>query len=1092
MFSKFFIERPRFAIVIALVIVLAGLISLKNLPLEKYPTITPPQVMVTATYPGASADVVEKTVASILETAVNGVENMIYMSSSSSNGSYRLNIYFQVGTDPNIAVVNVQNKLSLATARLPDEVKRYGLTIKQSTQGSGLVMYGLSSPDNSVDLLTVSNYASIFIKDELARIKGVAEVNVFGARDYAIRIWLDAQKMASLNVSPSEVNAAIQAQNAQVPAGEIGSEPMINKQDLKITLRTKGRLASPEEFGNIVVKSQPNGQAIRVKDIARVELDAESFSFAGRVNMEPMVVIQVVQLANANAIDIADKANKRMEELSKTFPKGIEYKITRDETEFISESLAEVGKAIVLAIILVVLTVYLFLGDWRASLIPFLAIPVSLIGTFNFFAAFGFSLNTLTLFGLVLAVGTVVDDAIVVVENVQRHIDEEGRKPKEATIISMEEVSGAVLATSLVLMAVFVPVAFLSGIQGKMFQQFAVTIAVSIGFSTLVAFTLAPALCAIILRSKDEMPERTIFEKYTAFHHDYWESVNATTKRERFMALGEYLACIWDVTLKKFNKSFEKLRDKYLMGSEYFIKRPSKTVWVYLALIVAMLGLFKLTPQGFLPEEDVGALMTNVILTDGSTISKTGELSARIEREVMKLKGVEYVIGLVGFSGENTAILITVFKPWQERAKNIFTKPENDATLQGMQRRIGAITAKITDARIQSFVPPSIPGLSMFGGLEYQLLDKGNRTPQELGFEANKFISEVQRDPTFANPGVFTQYNYNTPQMIVNIDYQKALAQGIPVSEIYTALGAQFGQAYVNDFNRYGRVFRVIMQAEEEYRSKPGDLDKIFVKSASGKMSPLSSIVELEPITGPYSITRFNMYPAVQISALPAQGKSSGDAIKTMEEFSKSLPQDMGYAWSGTSLQEIEASGQIVVILGMILVFVYLFLVALYESWMLPIGVMLIAPIAMLGAVFLRYITGGTVDLYVQIGFIMLIGLAAKQAILIIEFAKIAREEQGLSVFEAAMEAAKIRFRAVMMTSLAFILGILPLVFATGPGSESRRSLGVTVFGGMVAAAIIGAILVPAFYTLVQDLREKYAWGKVKTAKSDKREENEK
>lgn len=1080
MFAKFFIERPRFAIVLSLVIVLVGLICLKNLPLEEYPDITPPQVVVQATYTGASSEVVESTVAQPIEAQVNGVEDMIYMTSTSSNGTYQLNVFFKTGTDPDMALVNVQNRVSLATPRLPSDVQRYGLTTKRSTQGAGLVMYAVYSPDDSKNLIDVSNYASIYLKDELARVNGVGQVNVYGARDYSIRVWLDANKMAALNVSPLEVQTAIQGQNVQIPAGDIGAEPLVNKHQMKITLKTTGRLTTPEQFANIIVRSNTDGSSIRIKDIARVELGGESYASIGRLNGQEIAVMSVMQLSDANAIQVANDCNKKMVELSKSFPDGIGYKILRDTTETIKESLAEVVHAIVLAVILVTIVVYMFLGDWRTSLIPFVSIPVSLIGTLAIFAVCGISINTLTLFGFVLAVGTVVDDSIVVVENVQRHI-EMGVSPKEATIISMQEITGAVVATSLVLMAVFVPCCFISGISGKMFLQFAVTIAASIGFSVVVALTLAPALCATILRGKDEIPTRTFHEKFRELYTDYWSKYHPKTTKEKIRAWGEFIASAWEICIKKYNRFFDKVKKVFLEGSDYFIRRGGKTLLVYVLILAGLGGLFRLIPTGFLPEEDMGAILTNIIMPDGTSLAKTSELSKEIEEQLMELPGIRQIGGIIGMNGDNTALIFTVFQSFEERKgpsklRKLFMSPEEKArwatTLADYKKSIAKITSQYNEAQIVTFVPPAISGMSMFGGFEYQLLDKGGRTSQELYNEAVQLMAAANQSPKLSS--VFTQFNANIPQFLIDIDYQKLKAQNISESEVVAALSSQFGAYYVNDFNLQGRVFRVMMQADEPYRGVPSDMDKIYIKTNDGKSAPLSSVLNIKPVTGPYSVTKFNMYNAIQIQGNPAKGQSSGDAINEMIKISKDkLKSDLSFAWSGTSLQEIESTGQTTSVLLMSLVFVYLFLVALYESWMLPVGVMLITPIAMLGALFLQYVTGNQLDIYAQIGLIMLIGLAAKQAILIVEFAKVAREDENKTVYEAAMEAANIRFRAVMMTGIAFILGMVPLVVATGAGAESRKSLGTAVFGGMIVAVTVGAILVPAFYAHIQNQRER-------------------
>ncbi len=1021
--GNIFIKRPKLAIVISLAIMLAGMLMITTLPLEEYPSITPPQVVVTATYAGASSDVIEDTIAAPVEAQLNGVEDMIYMSSTSQNGQYQLTLYFEIGSDPDMAVVNVQNQLQLVTPRLPEEVRRYGLSVKKSTGGPGLMMISVNSPTHTYDSLYVANYASIYIKDELARIKGIGKVSVFGSSDYSMRIWLDAGKMANLGVSVSEVNAAIQAQNTQVPAGDLGVEPMKNKQMIKLTMRTKGRLKDVKEFEDIIIRSKPDGSQIRLKDIARVELGAESYSYFSRIGGKDTAMISISQLPEANAIDLSNKIRAKMAELSKSFPQGIEYKIQRDETDFVRESIKEVINAIALAIVLVGIVTYMFLGSARAALIPFCAIPVSLIGVFIFMNILGFSVNLLILFGLVLAVGLVVDDAIVVLENTQRHI-QEGKNPVDATEITMEEVFGAVLATSLVLMAVFVPVSFMSGITGQMFRQFALCIASSIGLSTLVALTLAPALCAMILKSGEEKADFEFIQKF-----DDW---------------------------------FNGIRDKYLEGVKIFINSPKLTATLYIGVILFTSVMFWLIPKGFLPTEDKGAVFSQIQLPDGSSASRTEMVAKEVESRILQIPGVDTTINLVGYSGENTALIVAQLKNWSERKSK-------DQSMQSILSKIKKEFANYPSATIASFSPPSISGLGMFGGFEYQLLDKGDRTPQQLYDEAQKIIAAANKSPDFQM--VYTSFTANLPQLLIKVDEKKALAQGVDINEIYSALSGYFGKSYVNDFNKYGRVYRVYLQADSEFREKPADIDKIYVKNNAGTMVPLSAVVNISNIVGPYSLTRFNMYPSILINGQAREGVSSGQAISTMEKLSDEvLPKDMGYAWSGSSLQEKESSGQIGPILAMSLVFIYLFLVGLYESWMLPIAVLLISPVALVGALFFQYVSGYSLDLYSQIGLVMLIGLSTKQAILIIEFAKDAHEA-GMSITEAAMQAAKLRFRAVMMTNIAFILGLLPLVFAKGAGAASRNSVGMTVFGGMLAVAFIGTSLVPAFFVMVENFK---------------------
>lgn len=1025
--GNLFIKRPKLAIVISLAILLAGILMIKTLPLEEYPSITPPQVVVSATYAGASSDVIESTIAAPVEAQLNGVQNMIYMSSTSQNGSYKLTLYFEVGSDPDMAVVNVQNQLQLVTPRLPEEVRRYGLSVRKSTGGPGLMMISVNSPHGSYDSLFVSNYADIFIKDELARIKGVGTVSVFGSSSYSMRIWLDADKMATYGLSTTDVTTAIQSQNIQSPAGDLGVEPMKDKQLIKLTMRTKGRLKDAKEFENIIIKSLPNGAQVRLKDVARVDLGAESYSNFSRISGKNSAIIPVSQLPEANAIDLSNKIRKKMEELSKTFPKDIEYRIQHDETEFVRESIHEVISAVALAVLLVSLVTYLFLGTARAAFIPFAAIPVSLIGVFIFMNIFGFSINLLILFGLVLAVGLVVDDAIVVLENTQRHI-QEGKDPKTATEITMKEVFGAVLATSLVLMAVFVPVSFMGGITGRMFRQFALCIASSIGLSTLVALTLAPALCSMILKSGEEKADFQFIQTF-----DDW---------------------------------FAKIRDKYLSYTKYFVDSWKLTLSVLGIIVLFTAGMFLIIPRGFLPLEDRGAVFTQIQLPDGSSASRTDEVAKDVEKKLTQIPGVKETISLVGLNGENTAFIVSDFKPWSKRHKK-------EESLDGIMKNINQQFAHYPSATVATFSPPAISGLGMFGGFEYQLLDKGDRDASELYSQAKKLMGTVMQDPNFEM--FYTTYSANLPQLELDVDVDKAMAQSVQVSEVYNAIASYFAKTYVNDFNKYGRVYRVYVQADSPYRARISDINKIYVKNTLGNMVPLSSVIKIKNVVGPYTRTRFNMYPAVTFNGSTRAGISSGKAMEMMEKISDEvLPEDMGFAWSGSSLQEKQSSGQIIPILIMSLVFIFLFLVGLYESWLLPISVLLVTPVSLVGALLFQYVSGYSLDIYSQIGLVMLIGLSTKQAILIIEFAKDAHEG-GLSIRDAAMQAAKLRFRAVMMTNIAFILGLLPLVFASGAGAASRHSVGMTVFGGMIAVAFVGTLLVPAFYVMVEEFKLNFA-----------------
>ncbi len=1045
MFSNFFINRPRFAVVLSLIIVITGIIAFKFLPIERYPIITPPQVVVRAAYPGANAEVIEKTIAAPVETEINGVEDMIYMHSTCSEGSYELNVYFKVGTDTDMAMIRVQNRLNLATPKLPQEVRDQGLVVKERTGGHGIFIFTLNSPDNSYDEIYLDNYANIYIGELLARVPGVGEVMTFGDRSYSMRIWLNPRKMANLGITTTEVINAISSQNIEVPTGSVGAYPVASDQQFQYSVRTRGRFADPEEFENIIVRSNSDASSVKVKDIARVELGAKNYGVFSRINGAKTVGISVNQLAEANLIEVVSNVKKELENIKKRMPKDMEFDIVYDAAEYVDESMNEVFTTLFLALFLVTAVIFIFLQNTRATFIPALAIPVSVIGTFAFLKLLGFSINVFTLFGLALAIGIVVDDAIVVIENVQRYLSQ-GIEPREAAFRSMRDVSGAIIATTLVLLAVFIPVALLPGITGKMYKQFSVTIAIAVSISSLVALTLTPALCSTMLKIKTGKRIRI----------DHWA---------------------W------FNNAFEAFKEKYLKVATYFIHRSKATLMVLTGLIIAVFSLFTIIPTGFLPQEDQGFILCHVQLPEGASLMRTNEVTKKVEAILAKAPEANKVVAVPGWGGaSNTAIVFCDLKKWSER-------PGKDHSVHAVIERLQREFFMITEAQIFAFVPPSIPGLGMFGGFEFQLQDRGDNSPQYLAQNAWMLIGAANQNPKLER--VFTMFQANTPQLNINIDREKALAQGVNIKDILQTVGTQFGSAYVNDFNKLGRIFQVRVQADSKYRDNITDITELYVRNDRDQMVPLNTFVSIDSTVGPQSLNRFNMFRSVGINGSAKMGVSSGEAIQAMKNISENmLPSDMSYEWSGTTRQEVEASGQTIYILLLALIFVYLFLVAQFESWTLPFGVILIAPVAVVGGLFAQLISGLSLDLYCQIGLVMLIGMATKHAILIIEFARTQREEHGMNPIDAAIAAAKLRFRAVSMTVLTFVLSVTPLVIATGAGAESRHSIGITVFGGMIASAIIGTIFVPAFYMIIETVKDNYRKAKlVKNNISDKEEE---
>ncbi|MEP5567110.1 MAG: multidrug efflux RND transporter permease subunit [Halioglobus sp.] len=1034
MFSAFFIERPKFAMVIAIVFSLAGLLSIYALPINEYPPISPPNIVVSGQYPGASAEVVEATVGTPIEDAVNGVEDMIYMSSNSANdGSYSLTITFEVGADPDMALVRVQNRVKLAEPSLPSEVTAMGLNIAERSPDM-LKLISFTSPDESLDYKFISNYVKINLQSTIARLDGVSEATILGEADYSMRLWLDPDKMAGYRLSVTDVYSALKEQNVQVAAGKIGAPPFDGVLQTEYTLQTKGRLEDVDEFEKIVLRALPDGSAIYLRDVARVELGQSSYNFHGETNGVPAVNLAIYQLADANALAVGESVDQLLVEMSAGFPEGMGYVTSYDTTRYVSTAVSQVVTSLFQAVMLVIAVTFVFLGNWRATLVPAIAIPVSLLAAFAVLLAMGMSINTVTLFGLILAIGIVVDDAILVIENCDRHLREDPTMtPKDAALLSMREVGGAIIATTLVLLAVFVPVAMLPGITGVMYRQFAITICVAVVFSSVNALTLSPALCSLLLRSGEQQVPR-------------WYA--------------------------SFLRGFERLTGHYNKGVGWLLGRLRLVVIVFLAWTAAVVFGFVSTPTGFVPSEDKGAMMVSVQLPDASSLSRTKAVMDKVAEIIANDPAVETATAISGYSilsgamASNSGSMFVILKHWDERED-----PEN--IVFNVARRInGQAFMQVPEAQVYALTPPAVSGMGVAGGLELVLQDTLSRSSQELASTLNNLVVDGNETPGLV--GLFSTYRANVPQYYVDVDRIKAKNLGVSLDELFTTLQAQMGSLYINDFNKFGQTYRVIMQAESSFRADLSDLDHFYLKSANDEMVPLSTLVSSHPILGPDISNRYNLFRSATVRANAAPGMSSGQAMSIFEDLAdRTLPTGYSYEWTGMSYQEQKAGQTAIFAYVLALIFVYLFLVAQYESWSIPAAIILVVPMAIGGAILALVLSGIALNLYAQVGIVLLIGMSAKTAILVVEFARQRREQGGEDILTAASEAASLRFRAVCMTGVSFILGILPLALATGAGAFGQRSLGMTVLGGMLAAMLVGVFFVPGFYVIVQSLREK-------------------